>query len=351
MRLSLADVIQQNSNVLGQRWGREETEIVGNSPQTIIDMPFEYENTISNGNADTINSNHFPSLFHRHIKNIALVITRNLVSVGGPTVAREYVRHAVLPALFENIPQAARVSTGGIARDIHAGTQTPESLSARLANIALVAGSGAALAATGGLPAAANALIAAVFVYVPLRDLSQYFLQLEDNNGGNIHFGATALSAAAYTGNQFAVDQGMEMLTNRLEPVMGTLAANMLGRAIINIGGETLDELTNRGLHTYSSGNPGLELNLGLRSRDDRTHETALNQIFNTLAGRASLFSAAYSGAFAAPVQGLINSMVVGATLGAGYIPFVYGHTQRAAEESHNLEGVTVTNFRTISDT
>ncbi|WP_336845133.1 hypothetical protein [Providencia rettgeri] len=325
--------------------------LVNHSPHIIIDMPSDEDDT----NINPASPNYGLIYFKLHAKNVGIVLARNLASVGIPTGVREYVRRAVLPTLFSGISPAARVSIGGIAmaapvvlqligiaRDIHAGTQTVNSLRSRLANIALVVGTGTTLAATGGLSAAANALIAAVFVYVPLRDLSQYFLQLGDNNKPEVNFNATALSAAAYMGNQAAVDHGMEILSKTLTPVIGELAANILGRAIINIGGETVDELTNRGLHARAFSNPKLKFNIGFRPKEKITCETAIDHVLNTLTGRASLFSAAYAGAYATPTQGILNSMVVGAILGAGYIPFVYSHEHKQPKHSYNLEQIAI---------
>ena len=307
------------------------------SPHTTIEIPESVLNTAAHSEA----SESWQAFFQRHVKNTGAILTRNAVSVGMPTAAREYVRRAALPALFETLPQAAQVSLAGvsiampavlqlaaIARDIKEGTQTPETLRSRLANIALVVGTGTALAATGGLAVAANALIAAVFVYVPLREFSQYFLQLQDNNEGPLNIKATAFSAAVYAGNQIAVDQGMDMLSDALEPAMGKLAANIVSRALVNIGGETLDELTSRSANAYVSHNPELKIGIDFRPKDEITRKTALDQVCNTLASRASLFSASFSGAYAAPVQGILNSMVVGGILGAGYTPFVYSHAQ-----------------------
>lgn len=351
LRLAISDFVQRNADMLALKWPGEMPRSGDKPEHTVIDMPVFDEDITSDANPNAKEMGAWRTFLQRHIWNVETVVTRNLISVGVPTTAREYARRSVLPALFENLPMAARTTAGGVAaalpivlqlagvvRDIRAGTQTPESLRARIANIMLVAGTGAALTATGGLSAAANALIAAIFVYVPLRDFSQYFLLLQDNNDSSAKLGPTALSAAAYTGNQIAVDQGMEMLASALEPSMGALTANMVGRALINIGGETLDELTYRGLHAYSSSNPGLEFDLRFRARDKMTRETALDQVLNTLTGRASLFGAAFSGAYAAPIQGLLNSMVVGAILGAGYVPFIYGHAQKRTGDDHHRE-------------
>ncbi|MBF1994036.1 hypothetical protein HW114_00050 [Serratia symbiotica] len=279
---------------------------------------------------------------HRHGKNTGLALKRNIVSVGLPTAVREYVRRSVLPVLFDKLPQAAPVSLGaialatpialqliGLARDIHAGTITQKSLSSRLTNIALALGTGTALVATGGLSVAVNSLIAAVFSYVPLRDLSQYFLQLQDNNQGGFRFEPTSKSAAAYMVNQMTVDQGMNMLVHTLTPIIGELAANMLGRALINIAGETVDELTNRGFHATSYNNPELNFDLRFRPGNERTLKTAYNQLFDTLAGRATLFSSSTAGCFAAQKGDFRDSMVVGTILAIGYIPFIYTHDKK----------------------
>lgn len=277
------------------------------------------------------------------LENAGLALVRNLFTVGISTALREYVNRGLLRPLFEDNPLMARTLGGAaigfpialqliaIARDMRAGTQTPASLRARLANISLTGLSGAAVAATGGLTLAASAMIAAVFVYVPLRDFMQYFLQLGDNNSGELHLCATGKTTTLYTFNQTAVDQAMEMLSNALIPVVGSsLIANMLGRAIINIAGETGDELAFREFNAHEESNLQLQFSLGFRRKDDISLQTALDHICNTLASRASLFSSAFANAYAVPFGGILNSMVVGATMGAGYIPFIYTHAQRS---------------------
>lgn len=278
----------------------------------------------------------------QYLENTGLALARNLLTVGIPTALREYVNRGLLRQLFAEEPLIARTLGGAaigfpialqliaIARDMHAGTQTPASLRARLANISLTGLSGVALVATGGLTLAASALVAAVFVYVPLRDLMQYFLRLGDNNSGALHLCATGKTAALYAFNQIAVDQAMDMLSEALTPVVGSsLVANILGRALINIAGETGDELAFREFNAHDESNLNLQFSLGLRRKDEISRQTALNCICNTLASRASLFSASFANAYAVPFGGILNSMVVGATLGAGYVPFIYTHAQR----------------------
>jgi hypothetical protein len=70
----------------------------------------------------------------------------------------------------------------GMARDARNGTQTKSSLASRVALIGLTGGAIVGLAATGGLQAAAPALMAANLIYTPMRDVAQYVLKLGDNN-------------------------------------------------------------------------------------------------------------------------------------------------------------------------
>jgi len=281
--------------------------------------------------------------FLQYLENTGLALARNLITVGIPTALREYVNRGLLKKLFAENPLLAHTLGGaaigfpialqliGIARDIHAGTQSPESLRARLANISLTGLSGAAVVATGGLTLAASALIAAVFVYVPLRDFLQYFLRLGDNNSGKIHLCATGKTAALYAFNQVAVDHSMTLLSDALTPMLGnSVAANMLARTLINIAGETGDELAFREFNAQAEHNPRLQFSLRFRRKDEISRQTALDHICNTLASRASLFSASFSNGFAVPFEGILNSMVIGATLGAGYTPFIYTHAQRS---------------------
>lgn len=286
----------------------------------------------------------------RHAKNMGLTIGRNLVSVAIPTAMREYVRRAVLPALFKNTPRYLAPTIGGItaglpvalqlfaiARDVYRGTQTAETLRARVANILLVMATGSALVASGGLSAAANALIAAVFVYVPFRDLAQYFVMLKDNNKSEFHFAPSWKSAASYAVNQLAVDQGMDILSNALTPLMGPVAANMLGRAIMNTAGETCDEFTCRGFMAQQQQNPGLKMSLNVRTTKQVSLESALDQIANTLTSRACIFSASFSTGYAMPFSGVLNSALVGATMGCGYVPFIYAHAQQSAKNQTQI--------------
>ncbi|MCU5775532.1 hypothetical protein N5923_19205 [Erwiniaceae bacterium BAC15a-03b] len=282
----------------------------------------------------------------RHGRNVGLVLSRNLVSVAIPTTLREYVAKNVLPVLLKNAPVSASVTLGaiaiampialqlaGIARDLHAGTQTAASLSARLANIALITGAGSALVATAGITLAANALIAAVFIYVPLRDIAQYFLQLSDNSKPGLSLEACGKSAIAYSGNQMLVSEGMTLLSRALEPLLGAAIANMLGKAIINTIGETADEMTYRGLTAQAQHNSAVSFDLRLRPLPEINYQTATDRLLTTVAARASQFSSVYSGVNAVPFADVFKSMMIGLMLGAGYIPFFYCHAQAAAPQ------------------
>lgn len=282
----------------------------------------------------------------RHGKNIGAVLGRNLFSVAIPTALRELFAKALLPSLTGHRHGVAHVAMGsiaiaipialqllGIARDIHGGTQTRATLSARLANIALITGAGSALVACGGVAAAANALIAAVFIYVPLRDITQYFMQLTDNSSPEINFNGCAKSAIAYTGNQILVSECMDMLAEALQPLLGKVAANMLGKAMVNLAGETVDEISFRGFKAQETHNPAVELHLGLRPPAMINYQTATDQVLNTIASRTSLFAAAFSAVYALPVRGVASSMLIGVILGAAYLPFIYCHAQHPARD------------------
>ncbi|MBP2171465.1 hypothetical protein J2125_004657 [Erwinia toletana] len=279
----------------------------------------------------------------RHGRNFGLALSRNLVSVAIPTALREYVAKNLLPVLLKNAPVSASITMGaiaiampvalqlaGIARDLHAGTQTAASLSARLANIALITGAGSALVATAGIALAANALIAAVFIYVPLRDTAQYFLQLSDNSKPGLNLEACGESAIAYSGNQMLVSEGMTLLVRALEPLLGNAVATMLGKAIINTIGETADEMTYRGLSAQAQHNTAVSFDLRVRPLHEINYQTATDRLLTTVAARASQFSSVYSGVNAVPFADVFKSMVIGLMLGVGYIPFFYCHAQAA---------------------
>lgn len=298
-----------------------------------------------------INSKQNLDALQLHAKNMGKALSRNMLSVGIPTAMREYMAKNVLPFLLRNAPAGANIALAGIAiatpialqlmgiaRDLHAGTQTRASLAARLANIALITGAGSALVASGGAVAAANALVAAVFVYVPLRDAIQYFVRLGDNNKPSICLNVCSKSAAAYAVNQVLVSEGMELLARALEPLLGHTAANMVGKAIVNTTGEAVDEMTYRCINSLQQQNPSLQLNVTSRKAEELNLKTATDQLLNTIASRSALFATTFSAANAVPFSGVLNSMVIGASLGAGYLPFFYSHAQSAPDAVDQME-------------
>lgn len=381
LRLKLATLMKQGADDLGQYW-QSDTWISdsSSSPDFIIDMPSESESQRSrltrdfllntslqsdnrsessgdlSPSSDTIigmpstsryqrmghsrsGSEDWVSFSHRHLTNAGLALARNAVSVGVTTALREGVRRGVLPLCSLPVLMSMAVAAivlpvllqlTGIIRDYRAGTYTWQSMSARIGCIGLVAGSTAALIARGEFSEAACALIAAVFVYVPVRDLAQYCLQLQDNNPAGINSRATFLSAFAYGVNQIIVDLAMDRFTEALEPSTGSLWANMLARSMANTAGETVDELTYRGITAWREDNPEVAFTLGLRPGEERTSQTATGHLLNTVAARASLFSAVFAGAFAA--TNIPAFVVVGIILGIGYALFFYCHAQITSE-------------------
>ncbi|MGL5990133.1 MAG: hypothetical protein ACRCZT_00340 [Plesiomonas sp.] len=278
-------------------------------------------------------------------KNLGLSLGRNLFSVGIPTAAREYVRHGIAP----HIPDTALKGMGGVAcglpvaleliglaRECYNNTYTKESITARVVNILTVSMASAGLVASGNFIKAAPALIAAVFCYVPMRDAIQYFVQLSDNNSSGINGKATLGASTAYVANQTAVDRLMTIISDALTPYVGSVAANVLGRAIVNIAGESTDDMTNARFNALTKKNDNLQFSLAFRAKEDITLASALDQVFTTLAGRASLFTTGFAVAYTLPLSGVLASAAVGLTLGLGYIPFVYSHDQKKVPQSND---------------
>jgi hypothetical protein len=221
----------------------------------------------------------------------------------------------------------------GMARDARNGTQTKSSLASRVALIGLTGGAIVGLAATGGLQAAAPALMAANLIYTPMRDVAQYVLKLGDNNE-QLPAEAIASAASSYFLNQVAVGEAMDAAADVLHPALPSLAAHALGRSVVNMTGETVDETTFRGLQAYTTGNNQLEVSLSHRPLAEYSWESAASQLLDTHASRASLFSAAYGAAYAGGARGLSDTAVnvlAAATLGAGYAPFVGVHLKQAS--------------------
>jgi len=275
------------------------------------------------------------------LENIFLILARNFVSVGGATAAREFLRELVIPFCEEKSPSMVLAAAGGtlalpvalqllgLARDFHAGTQTKETLYARVANIVLGILTAAGLMVSGGFVAAAASLICAVLVYVPLRELSQYFLCLRNNNAGS-GIRASCCAASAYVLNQSGVGMAMDRF------VSGS-AMDIFIRSGLNVMGESADEIINAkfnaNFNALSQGNAVLKYELGIRKQAEMTKQTMGDQVLNLFAPRAGLFGAACAGTYAASAAGIVGFpliLVFSALLGVGYVPFVYTSAQQA---------------------
>ncbi|WP_455285561.1 hypothetical protein [Cupriavidus necator] len=304
-----------------------------------------------------------PGFAWRWANNVAAIVGRNVVSVGVPTFARELGRRGIAaPLLTAAGPTASYVSgsmaallplayqLGGLYRDANAGTQTVASLSSRVANIMLLGSTFTALAATGHLVAAAPALLAANLIYTPLRDMLQYGLRLSDNNPG-LSLPATVVSAGLYGVNQTLVGQGMDMAASALRPYVGEMWSHALGRAAINVLGETADELSFRVMTSAMTNDQPLQITLAGRPRDEWTVGTALDQLLVTHAGRSTLFASAFSMAYAAQREGWAGHGVVGGTLAGGYVPFIYLHDRAPARAVHEQGdfGIPLLDLRRLS--
>lgn len=309
-------------------------------PEIKITLSSEKGNAASHIKVATLQS-----LIQRHGKNISQALGQKLLSVGISTAVREYMTRRGFPALLQPLPASVSVSLGafalatpivlqlaGIARDTCNGRQTASSLGARLTNLALMTGAIAALSATVGIGVATNALLAAIFVYVPLRDIIQYFLPLRDNNPPGINLCASASTALLYSVNQTLVSEGMNVLSAALLPALDHDLAEVCGKALVNTVGETVDEITWRRLNAQRKHNSSLRLQWQVRKRHDINPQTLTDQLLNTIAARAALFGTSYSVSAATPLLPLLNSLVTGATLGASYLPFVYNHSQSPAD-------------------
>lgn len=270
------------------------------------------------------------------LTNIGTVAARTFASVGVPTATREILRRMVLAPLAASAPTTLNavavacgtlplaLQIGALAYDCYQGRQTTQSVCARLGNMLLAGGSMAGLIYSGGLSAAAAPLISAVLVYVPLRDVIQYFLPLSDNVTPEALLPAVTSAAGAYALNQTVVSLSMTELADLLTPLVGPVTANVIAATLINIGGETAEHMTYRQLTAYFTGEAALQIECHLRTPDEITWHSVMDTFTTTFACRSSLFTAGYANSFAIQGDSLLNSATIGATLGAGYPLFVY---------------------------
>lgn len=276
------------------------------------------------------------------LNNFHAVFSRNLASVGLSTAARELVRHGVLPHLSAIAPVAvttagaicglipAFLQLAGLANDVYQGRHTVQSNCARLANIALLTAAMAGLSCSGGLAAAAPALISAFCVYVPVRDLCQYFLPLSDNAASAAVLPAIACAAGAYAVNQTLVCLAMAYVSEALS-ALGPVVANVVSATSLNVVGETVEHMTYRQLHAYFTDAGALQVNCHLRSGEQINWQSVGDLITIPIASRSVLFASTYANTFAIQGGKFVESVTAAGTLALGYPLFIYSAEHKSA--------------------
>lgn len=245
----------------------------------------------------------------RQTLNARWIIERNAVSVAIPTFVREVMRRS----LFTQIPGglASNLFGGfagylpvlmqgaGMYRDYINHTNTQYTVIGRTVAILITGSSVTCLIALGAMtPGAAAALAASNFVYTPLRDVIQNYIRREDNTDNR------SLQFAMWPGsifcgiNQSAINLGMHSLSHVLSAYMPEYVANGIGRAAVNLAGETLSDLTLLNLQAAFEGT-GLEVE---RSRfsppSEHSWDETLNRGLNTHASRSSMLSSVVASAY-----------------------------------------------------
>ncbi|WP_212584465.1 hypothetical protein [Yersinia sp. Marseille-Q3913] len=169
------------------------------------------------------------------------------------------------------------------------------------------------LIATGTMDGgAAAALASANFVYTPLRDLFQHYINFESNlelDNYQRRLSAT-LAALSYLPNQFLVNEAMQYSTDLLVPSLGPVAANAVARSVVNFWGETVDDvtaLTGMSLHSRRD----VEVHLRIHKPWEQSWDQVKDKIFNVHASRSALLSTTFSAAY------LTNAATTSANLAA----------------------------------
>lgn len=267
-------------------------------------------------------------------RNLGVPLARNIISVGIPTAIREAIRRGPLAMLSTASPYATfGLGIGactlpivteiiGLARDQRNGNQTPLALLSRVLLIMAVGSTCVTAIAMGTLTTAAPALIAANVFYTPLRDVAQYFIQVGGGYENGTSQGATALSAAAYFINQLAVNFGMDAVVAALQPALSAIVSNIIGRSVLNVVGETADDIVSRYLNAIATSRTTPTFTLGLRSRQDINRTTAYDQIFNINSSRSSLFATLFNFAYYVKEDAWSNIGAAG-SVALAYIPFI----------------------------
>lgn len=276
----------------------------------------------------------------RYASNMGAVLLRNTLSVAVGTGIREYVRRGALSDTFANLPRSslALISSiviatplvlqlSGLARDYCNGGLNGSVFMGRLSSLLFVAVTGMCLWHSNNFEHAAILLVAGL-AYVLLRDLAQFIFTLRDNNGDQLSLAAVTASGILYSGNQTAVDIGMDVVSNALSGSMSGLMANIVGRSAVNLVGEFGDEFCYRGINAFRKKNPALSVKLAIRNKEDFTRQAIMDCALNTISSRASIIVSAYAAACALPFGGYAASAIVGSTMGCAYAGFAYAHNQ-----------------------
>lgn len=303
----------------------------------------------------------------RHACNVANVVTRNVASVMAPTFLRQGISYGVASLLQTNNASLATqyalsitaaslpllLNAVGFAVDNWQGTATQKSQICRALNIAIGTGAIITAGATGVLPGLAAPLIA-FNSYCMMRDITQAFLKLKDDTKGMDPETARA-SAACFAGNQTLVGIGMDVLGS--PSGAGAIASateysatvcNDLIRSVINTCGETVDDLTIRGIQNHREGQPmQIKFETSLPTSED-----AIKIATRQLAGRTSTFNTAVL--ISAAVSTITDQLgglagiaagnaVTGAVIGGEYLLFMDTVTSQKDRQPQ------VTDYRTVA--
>ncbi|MBS0054498.1 hypothetical protein KEM40_03470 [Yersinia sp. Marseille-Q3913] len=259
----------------------------------------------------------------RQASNLGAIISRNVISVSITTGVREIVRRSIeasignaggavaLGAIAGYLPCVLQF--GGLCRDFYNQNYTRWTVIGRVVCIILPGAGVTMLIATGTMDGgAAAALASANFVYTPLRDLFQHYINFESNlelDNYQRRLSAT-LAALSYLPNQFLVNEAMQYSTDLLVPSLGPVAANAVARSVVNFWGETVDDvtaLTGMSLHSRRD----VEVHLRIHKPWEQSWDQVKDKIFNVHASRSALLSTTFSAAY------LTNAATTSANLAA----------------------------------
>ncbi|MCW2480780.1 hypothetical protein [Candidatus Symbiopectobacterium sp. NZEC135] len=313
------------------------------SPVPLLFSPADFCREVAQENQESKEVTNAESLKQRGVRyasNMGAVLLRNTLSVAVGTGIREYVRRDALPETFANLPRSslALISSiviamplvlqlSGLACDYCNGELNGSVFMGRLSSLLFVVVTGMCLWYGDNFEHAALLLVAGL-IYVLFRDTTQFIFPLQDNNSNQLSLAAVTASGLLYSGNQTAVDIGMDIASNALSGSMSSVMANIVGRSAVNFVGEFGDEFCYRGINAFRKKNRALSVKLSMRNKEDFTRKAIIDCTLNTLASRASIIVSAYAAASALPFGGYAASAIVGGTMGCAYAGFAYAHNQ-----------------------